>query len=314
MRFAFSLIISVAICLLVSSCASTSVAPKVDITSIGRQSLPPDLVPARATSPNMAVLASGSDIALARQAQVSKQTTLPVTVKSKVSGITFSLIPPGSFKMGSRKSEYRRDNDEKMHSVTITQPFYMGKLEITQAQWQKVMGVNPAKFRTKTGSAPVEMVTWHDCVQFCKALCKLEKVPEGSYRLPTEAEWEYTCRAGTKTPFCYGKILSHEMAHFGQMPYVGNTSTMPAGKFPPNAWGLHDMHGNVYEWCQDWFANYTGEAAVDPKGPARGVERSSRGGGWGIQAAYCRSANRCADAKPTYKMFALGVRIARDIQ
>lgn len=312
MRFLCFLMISFTICLILSSCNTTQIAQPVDIDSFSVQSLPSDLIPIKTAPVNMAVLAPGSDIALENQIKFAQKTRLPVTVKSRMSEITFSLIPPGSFKMGSSKWEDRRDNDEKQHSVTITRPYYIGTLEITQAQWLRVMGTNPSKFNDAKGTAPVETVSWNDCVRFCKTLCTLENVPEGSYRLPTEAEWEYACRAGTKTPFCYGDELKHDMAHFGQMPYVGNTSTIPGGSFPPNAWGLYDMHGNVYEWCHDWFANYQGDA-VDPEGPATGTERVSRSGGWGIQASYCRSANRCADAKPSYKMFALGLRIVRDI-
>lgn len=315
MRLVISIILSAASCLILSSCTSVQPAQQVNMDAFVQQKLPDDLLPAKSVPEvQLGVLASGSEEALERQMLLARKTGLNPTVKTKACGIILSLIPPGTFQMGSSKWEKDRDNDEDLHSVTISRPFYMGKFEITQEEWTKVMGSNPSKFQTKSGTSPVEMVSWNDCVEFCKKLCIMEKVPEGTYRLPTEAEWEYACRAGTETAFCYGKKLSSDMAHFDQMPYVGNTSTLSVGRFLPNAWGLHDMHGNVYEWCEDWFGSYSGANSVDPKGPRGGVQKVSRGGGWGIQASYCRSANRCADAKPGHKMFALGFRIVRELQ
>lgn len=311
-----SLIISASICLIISGCSSPApIVQQLDLSTFKKQSLPADLIIAKAVkNVDLSALASGSQAALERQTRLAQQTGLPVTAKARVSGITLSLVPPGTFQMGSGKWEDGRDKDENQHAVTISRPFYIGKFEVTQKQWEALMGTNPSKFNNAKGSAPVEMISWNDSVEFCKALCLQENVPQGTYRLPTEAEWEYACRAGTETPFCYGKKLTAQMAHFDQMPYVGNTSTIPVGNFLPNAWGLHDMHGNVYEWCQDWYGDYTGASAVDPTGPRNGEKRLSRGGGWGIQSSYCRSANRCGDAKPEHKMFALGLRIVREIQ
>ena len=168
------------------------------------------------------------------------------------------LIQAGTFLMGSPASEAERDSDETRHEVTLTQPFYLGKYPVTQAQWKAVMGSNPSYFKGAT--LPVEKVSWEDAQGFC---AKVRQKTGQVVGLPTEAQWEFACRAGTSTPFHFGSALDGTQANCdGNYPY-GTTKkgpylkkTSPVGSYPANAWGLHDMHGNVWEWCQDWDGVY----------------------------------------------------------
>jgi formylglycine-generating enzyme required for sulfatase activity len=201
--------------------------------------------------------------------------------------------------------------------VTLTRAFYCGKFEVTQRQWEAVMGSNPSYFQNAGPDAPVETVSWDGCQVFLKKLCEMEGVPEGTYRLLTEAEWEYACRAGTQTPFCYGTDLDSSMANFnGKYPYgagaegVYRGMTTPVGSFQPNAWGLYDMHGNVWEWCQDWWGPYPSKPVTDPLGPASGVSRVLRGGSWRSDARNCRCANRSGFRRDD-RYDGLGLRLAR---
>ena len=212
-------------------------------------------------------------------------------------GVTIALvlIPAGKFMMGSPEKEFARETDEERHEVTLSRPFYMGTTEVTQEQYEAVMGVNPSGF--KGAKHPVEKVTWHDAISFCR---KLSEKTGKTYRLPTEAEWEYACRAGSTTPFNTGPTLDTDDANYdGNYVYgdgrkgVYRQKTMPTGSFRPNAWGLYDMHGNVYEWCFDWFQAYPSAAVVDPKPDIdMNFSRVQRGGGWANEPASCRSANR----------------------
>lgn len=211
------------------------------------------------------------------------------------SGIALRLIPAGTFTMGSPESEKGRAASESLHTVTLSKPFYLGKYEITQAQWKRVMGKNPSCFTNSGDKAPVEGASWTACTNFIRRLAALEGIPDGYLRLPTEAQWEYACRAGTTSSFCYGESLDSEMANFYGILPVGKGAflqkTESIGRFKPNAWGLHDMHGNVEEWCADWFGDYAGDA-TDPTGPTNGWGRVIRGGSWIDSAAGCRSAER----------------------
>jgi formylglycine-generating enzyme len=184
-------------------------------------------------------------------------------------GMKFVWIPPGHFLMGSPKQEEGRE-EETQHKVTFTKGFYLGVYTVTQAQWEKVMNNNPS-FHNGNKNLPVETVSWEDCQTFLEKLSKREgKV----YRLPTESEWEYGCRAGTTTPFHFGEnITSHSQANFnGNLPYgksrggLALQKTTPVGSYPANPWGLYDMHGNVWQWCADRYDDYPEKAVVDPPG------------------------------------------------
>ena len=242
----------------------------------------------------------------------------------------FALIPKGQFIMGSPRTEKQRGDDEDEHEVALTQPYYMGIHEVTQAQYERIMGVNPscftptgagkAKVRGKeTTQSPVEMVTWHQAVEFCKKLgaAAAEKKAGHTYRLPTEAEWEYACRAGTKTPLHYGEVVDSYSANFNGLSPYGHgrggpflRTTARVGDYPANAFGLFDMHGNVMEWCSDWYAAdyYQKSPKQDPMGPASGTEKVTRGGAWSNSGKACRSAVRTKMA-PDDSHYGLGFRV-----
>ena len=198
--------------------------------------------------------------------------------------------------MGSPPDEPERFNNETQHKVTLTNGYYMQTTEVTQGQWRAVMGNNPSGFKECGDDCPVERVSWYDIQNFMKKLNKQEGV--STYRLPTEAEWEYAARAGTITPFSFGDCLSKDQANYdGDNSLTGcpkgeyRGKTVPVGSFPPNAWGLYDMHGNVWEWCQDWYGKYPEESVTDPVGPGGGEFRVLRGGswindGWNVRSAF----------------------------
>jgi formylglycine-generating enzyme required for sulfatase activity/tetratricopeptide (TPR) repeat protein len=224
-------------------------------------------------------------------------------------GMKFVLIPAGKFLMGSPDSEEGREEDEgPQHEVELTHPFYLGIHPVTQKQYKQVMGKNPSQFtHTNGGGAkhPVEQISWEEAVEFCCRLSALteEKAAGRAYRLPTEAEWEYACRgrANSPSPFSFGDSLSSAQANFnGNNPYGGAAAgeylhrTTPVGSFQPNAFGLFDMHGNVWEWCQDWYDEnyYSQSPRQDPQGPPKGESRVIRGGGCFDDGHGCRSAVR----------------------
>ena len=239
----------------------------------------------------------------------------PGKLKNSI-GIEFASIPAGKFLMGSPATEKERSPNETQHEVTLTQGFWMGVYEVTQAQYEQVMGKNPSEFKGAT--LPVETVSYKDALAFCKKLSDLpaEKAAGRKYRLPTEAEWEYCCRAGTSTPFHFGNELNGTQANCdGNNPY-GTTKkgpylekTSPVGSYPANAWGLYDMHGNVWEWCQDWYGDYPKQSVTDPRGPEVGSICVSRGGSWYNEAAGCRSANRYW-YDPSIRNSGVGFRLA----
>jgi formylglycine-generating enzyme required for sulfatase activity len=226
-------------------------------------------------------------------------------------GMKFVWISPGSFMMGSPKEEKLRQDNETQHKVTLTKGFYMGVYTVTQEEWQAVMGKNPSSFKGEK-NLPVEQVSWEDCQEFIKKLREKDKKP---YRLPTEAEWEFACRAGTKTPFHFGETISTDQANYnGKFTYgdgkkgVYREKTTPVGSFPANAWGLHDMHGNVWQWCQDWYGDYPQKDVVDPQGPDVGKERVLRGGSWLDIPWSCRSASR-GRLEPGVRSYVYGLRV-----
>ena len=210
-------------------------------------------------------------------------------------GQVFVLIPAGTFTMGSPTDEPGRSaNEGPQHDVTITQPFYLQQTEVTQAQWEAVMGSNPSYF-FDCPACPVETVSWNDVQEF---VAKMNARGEGTYSLPTEAQWEYAARAGTTTPLYNGEITELECGYEPNLDQIGwycsGFETHPAAQKAPNAWGLYDMSGNVYEWCSDWYAEdyYSVSPAEDPQGPSTGSYRVFRGGGWHSLAQNCRSAHR----------------------
>ena len=242
--------------------------------------------------------------------------------------LDLNWIEPGTFTMGSPESEIGGYSDETQHSVTISHGFWIGKYEVTQAQYKAIMKVNPSEFMG--ADLPVECVTWDDAMEFCKKLTKIEKaagrLPEGyEYTLPTEAQWEYACRAGTTTALNSGKNLSAkyecpEMDEVGWYQYnsgfldsngnwTDNGKTFPVGQKKPNAWGLYDMHGNVYEWCLDWYGDYPASSVMDPQGASTGSFRVIRGGGWISYAYSCRSAYR-GYYYPDDRDYCYGFRVA----
>lgn len=238
----------------------------------------------------------------------AQQKDPPKTVTNLI-GMKFVWIPPGSFMMGSPKKE--KDIGETQHKATLTKGFYMASFTVTQEQWEAVMGNNPSRFKGEK-NLPVETVSWDDCQTFCKKLQVKDKKP---YRLPTEAEWEYACRAGTTTPFHFGETISTDQANYDGNVAFGNgkkgvyrKKTMPVGSFPPNAWGLHDMHGNVWQWCQDWHGDYPQKEVVDPQGPNKGKNRVMRGGSWGDSPHSSSSAWRFS-YEPADSLHVFGCRI-----
>ena len=220
-------------------------------------------------------------------AKTNNPTPVELPESASAIGMEFKLIPAGTFTMG--------DGDET-HEVTLTKPFKMGVHEVTQSQYKQVMGVNPSFF--KSADNPVEDLAFDNAVEFCRKLSALpaEKAAGNVYRLPTEAEWEYACRAGTKAAYSFGDDES-DLGDYAW--YKDNSGGQregpkyhPVGSKLPNPWGLHDMHGNVWEWCQGWYDDYPSGAVTDPTGPSSGSSRVYRGGGWESTAADCRSGVR----------------------
>jgi eukaryotic-like serine/threonine-protein kinase len=228
-------------------------------------------------------------------------------------GMKLVWIPPGKFTMGSPTSEKERNDDEVQHEVEITKGFWFGKYPVTQFEYEAVTAENPSRF--KGPKLPVETLNWSQAKDFCRKLSDREGK---DYSLPTEAEWEYACRAGTKGPFSTGENLTTDQANYkGTHPYAGNAKgiyrqkTVEVGSFAANGFGLHDMHGNVFQWCEDWYGPYEqGGRAVDPKaGPLQGSGRVFRGGSWDEIAGHCRSAYRYG-VGPLAKGAELGFRVA----
>jgi formylglycine-generating enzyme required for sulfatase activity len=222
-------------------------------------------------------------------------------------------IPAGEFLMGSPDSDNEATPDEKpQHSVRITRPFYLGVHEVTQGQYRAITGANPSYFKG-SDELPVEQVSWEEAVAFCTALTKRERGSLGGaiYRLPTEAEWEYACRAGSRRRFGFGDDVSR----LGDVAWYSSNSdrkTHPVGQKRPNAFGLYDMHGNVWEWCGDWFdaSYYRQSPGADPPGPSQAANRVTRGGGWASHPRHARSANRIRMI-PGPRLDSLGFRVAR---
>lgn len=219
-------------------------------------------------------------------------------------GMKLKLIPAGSFRMGSEKFE---ENEKPVHEVTISKAFYIGIYEVTQAQYLAVMGENPGKF--KGPDHPADQISWNDAVKFCKMLS--QKTGK-TYRLPTEAEWEYACRAGTTTEFYWG---DSDVGIYEWYSKNSGATTHPVGQKKPNPWGLYDMSGNVYEWVNDSYASdyYSQSPAKDPKGPETGNERVFRCGSWAYGSNDLRSAAR-GHGTQDHKYSNSGFRIVLEIK
>jgi formylglycine-generating enzyme required for sulfatase activity len=215
-------------------------------------------------------------------------------------GMRFVPISAGTFTMGEGQTA---------HKVTLTQAFELGVYEVTQEQYKKVMGTTPSEF--KGPQKPVEQVSWDDAVEFCRKLSELpgEKSTGYVYRLPTEAEWEYACRAGTTTAYSFGDSES-ELGDYAWYDKNSGKTTHPVGGKKPNAWGLYDMHGNVFEWCHDWYGDYPSGSVTDPTGVASGSDRVYRGGSWYDYSVHCRSAYRGRNT-PDLRGIHLGFRVLR---
>jgi formylglycine-generating enzyme required for sulfatase activity len=246
----------------------------------------------------------------------------------------FILVKGGTFTMGSPAEEPERGQDETRRQVTVSD-FYIAQSEVTQREYTALMGNNPSE--SQGDDLPVENVTWFDAVRYCNTRSEHEGLKAAytidgeavtwnrdadGYRLPTEAEWEYACRAGTTTPFHTGKTITDKQANiYNHYGYNNDSSgnaiggyqgrTTPVNSFRPNPWGLFDTHGNVGEWCWDWYDEYDAENRTDPAGPATGTYRVTRGGGWNDFPKHVRSAYRSA-TPPGNGVFNIGFRLARN--
>ena len=240
------------------------------------------------------------------QMELAKSLNKPIEAKidlGKGVKLEMVLIPAGKFMMGSPGAEVGRKDNETQHEVTLTKPFYMGKYEVTQEQWQAVMGNNPSS--VKVAWLPVNNVSWNDCLDFIK---KLNGRRNGFYRLPTEAEWEYACRAGTTTVYSFGENITPEDANFLDSK-LG--APVVVGRYKPNAFGLFDLHGNVGEWCEDWYANYPAEPRTDPKGAGTGRSRVLRGGFFNYNASFARSSDRLINTPGERNHAQFGFRLVK---
>lgn len=229
-------------------------------------------------------------------------------------GMEFILIRPGKFLMGSPEQEPGRYSGEKLHPVNLTKPFYMQTTEVTQEQWISMMKRNPSSHIGCGANCPVEQVSWEDVQRFIQKLNQKEGTD--TYRLPTEAEWEYACRAGSTTAFPNGSISTLQCGVDDNLDaigwYCGNSQNLikPVAGKKANAWGLYDMLGNVQEWCQDWFGAYPDDEVVNPKGPGKGSYRVMRGGVWYSPARDARCASRFG-SPPHYRFQHIGFRLSR---
>ncbi len=211
----------------------------------------------------------------------------------------FRWIAPGTFLMGSPETELERRSNETLHEVTLTRGYWLADSVCSQAFWAKVMGNNSSGFQDNDNN-PVEEVSWDDTQQFIEKLNSRHSDLQA--RLLTEAEWEYACRAGTDTPFSFGENITPEQVNYnGKYLYADGEKglyrkqTVSVKTLQPNPWGLHEMHGNVWEWCQDWFGEYPEQAVTDPGGPKIGYARVLRGGSWNFSGSHARSAYRGGD-------------------
>lgn len=248
-------------------------------------------------------------------AVVAPLSYLPRKAGISICDAPFVYIAPGSFMMGSPEHEPGQGSDETQHEVTLTKGYLIQATPVTQGQWKAMMGSNPSNFPQGGEDCPVEGVCWNDCQEFIK---RANKKGEYSYRLPTEAEWEYACRAGACTAFFNGEITNKLFSRRDPCLdaigwYCGNSGkkTHPVAEKKPNAWGLFDMHGNVCEWCQDWYGAYAAMPQVDTRGAALGPGCVVRGGSWSSSSQNCRSASRIY-CSPNSRSDFVGFRLVRE--
>ena len=272
------------------SCALLAVASACD-----QQSDPVVVAPAlNAASSWYEIVAAEPDPAVVTDAEARARMTatkLPWKVRDRKTGIVMLLCPPGEFMMGSPASEAGRKDNEAQHSVTITKAFYLSETEVTQEVWQKVKGANPSNF--KGANNPVEQVSWHDCQRFCQLY---------GLRLASESEWEYACRAGTTTAYSFGAGITQQQANFEA------TRTVACGSLPANQWGFREMHGNVWEWCEDRYKAKASSKREASKGNSS--DRVLRGGAWLNDTGYVRSSSR-GYFTPDTTFNIIGFRVAR---
>jgi len=267
-------------------------------------------------------LGAGLMAALALGAAAAAENQPPPPRTTNALGMEFALIPPGSFIMGAPSSEPGFQPSETQHQVTISRPFYMQATEVTQAQWRAVMGRGFMSMHRGGDNLPVTQVSYHQVQRF---LDMLNRRGLGRYRLPTEAEWEYSARAGSQTAYPWGDGISCQNAMYANNPAQRDdclryyqrrglepASPAPVKSFPPNAWGLYDMNGNLWEWVADWLGDYPKGPATDPLGPLDGTWRVRRGGSWFGGPLMVRSANRNF-AHPASKYSTLGFRLVKEI-
>ncbi len=272
-------------------CALLAVASACD-----QQSDPVVVAPTlNAASSWYEIVAAEPDPAVVTDAEARARMTatkLPWKVRDRKTGIVMLLCPPGEFMMGSPASEARRKDNEAQHSVTITKAFYLSETEVTQEVWQKVVGANPSKFQLANN--PVEQVSWNDCQSFCQS---------SGLRLASESEWEYACRAGTTTAYSFGASITKQQANFEA------TRTVAGGSLPANQWGLREMHGNVWEWCEDGYET-TASSTQDAVNGNSGSYRVLRGGAWNFNTDIVHSSDRYFNS-PVNADYSIGFRVAR---
>jgi formylglycine-generating enzyme required for sulfatase activity len=254
------------------------------------------------------ILAAASLVVGAETGDSTVTIMLPGDIEMK-----FCRIPAGTFLMGSPEGEQDRENDEgPQHEVTISKPFYLGMYEVSHAQWEAVTGTirNYAGFDGSNYDSPMQATSWKECQEFIN---KMNALGIGRFRFPTEAEWEYAARAGTKTRFYWGDDPEYtEIDDYAWYDENAEGEAHHSGEKRPNPWGLYDMAGNAYEWCQDWHAPYSAERQTDPEGPATGTAKVFRGGEWFNPPQNCRSAFRGSFAPDDWLYFG-GVRVVMGI-
>lgn len=254
--------------------------------------------------------------------------TVPLLTHSNYSDMIW--VPSGKFIMGAPPGEFAQDADESpVTAVALTRGIWMGRYEVTQREYFNIVRTNPSFFKLSE-QHPVDKVSWHDATNYCGLLTSQERTSGNisenwEFRLPTEAEWEYACRAGTYTAFSFGDRAITNQANFDwEWQYDANAGfiwdsvvrtpwlTLRVGLFPPNAFGLHDMHGNLWEWVNDWHSLYSGGNVTDPKGPDKGLYKLMRGGAWNILSWHCRSANRSIGVNQYDRKEIVGFRVVLD--